>query len=269
MAKITVGFGLLSVACNTEGAIDKPVEPVNLCHGQPDKPEHEHAPLKRPATCDTCGPITDFTVLDKGYPEGGGYRVVDRDSLDEAREEIVAQYRRTLNLVPHPVAEFMAATGPGDTINYLVPRDVSAASHYALLAEFIGRHPELAFVSQHTPRSVTSVYVVTVRQGVLVMTKRTRETSMKPVPVVGGADFNPVLLDQLEAFLPGYTEAYDAALYEDQFRAALDRLVADGASITMDADSDKAATPVAVDDDALIAQFAALTKKARGRKKAS
>lgn len=223
---ITIQFGeLINIPMKKESATLPKQSMSNLCAGQPGHDEHEPTPLKAPKVCESCGPIIDNTVLLKGVKQGRAYVVLNPEEIAAAKETYSAEYKGALSLVAHPVEQVATTTAPGDSLHYLTPASDKAAGQYRTLVEFIESHPELAFVGLHTPVSVTDLYQVTARNGVLVMEKRVRAQAMKPMPSVGGEP-----LKKLAAFLEMELEeaitdfAPDA--YEDKYQIAVGQLMA-------------------------------------------
>jgi hypothetical protein len=259
--KITLQFGLLSVAAKSEVAITRPPTMSNLCSGQPGKPEHEHLPVQAPKQCAKCGPITDYDTLSKGIKTGSTYTLVDKEAIGEAREEYSGQYKDALSLVAHPAEQFLTATGPGDTLHYLTPADAGAADHYQLLTRLVAEHPELAFAGLYTPSSATALFRLTVREGVLCLEKRARQDNVKPAPSVGGV-VNDALYAALDGMLPSLLTDYDPAAYEDKYGQALDAMLAEGETVALPG-KDAPAVAAKVSDDDLIAQMQKLAKGAK------
>lgn len=259
--KIKITYGLVSVDCKYESAVEADVSLSNMCVGQPGKGIHEALPVREPKTCTECGPIVAYDVLRKGVKAGQTYTVLTAEALEqitEAKEKYANAYTGELSVVPHPAGDFLNHTGQGDTLHYVTPADASAEGHYRLMVELIRRHPELAFAGLFTPRSATALFHLTVRDGVLVMAKRTREQKMKPLPSVGG-DLNDKFLGLLEGSLDSFVTAYDPATYEDTYSAAQAELIASSETVTLDA---KVAPLKLVSDDDIMAKLAALGGKA-------
>lgn len=257
-ANITLSLGILMVPAKADGAIEKAPDGANMCVGQPGKDAHVATPVQAPKQCRECGPITDADSLVKAIKEGSTYTLVDKDELEEARVDYVNQYKKEIALVPHPASEFLAATGPGDTIYYLTPKDAGGANHYQLLVKLISAHPELAFVGLHTPRTATSLYQVTVREGVLVMEKRTRSQSLKPAPSVGG-EVNDGHYAMLEGALQMFVTPYDADAYEDQYAVARAKIAESGEQVSVAGEkSAPARGTVSMSDDELTEKLRAL-----------
>lgn len=264
--KITVQLGLVSVFCKSEGAIDKPEPPKNLCVGQPGKEAHSPSPQMAPATCGTCGPITDTSAIVKGFKQGDGtFAIVTQEDVTEAKETYSNEYLKKLNLVPHPAQQFLADTGPGDTLNFLTPADAGSADHYQLLVKLIESHPELVFASLHTPRSATALFMLRVKDGVLMMEKRTRTQNLKPAPSVGGT-VNEMLFAQLDGMLPMFVADYDPAAYEDKYVSALADMIATAEQVTPTGTA-TAAPVMKISDDELMVKLQALAAKKPAKKK--
>lgn len=259
--KITLKFGLIGLAVKSEVAIDKPPSFTNLCVGQPGHEKHDPSPRRQPGHCDHCGEITDNTVLLKGSKQGSTYTLVEQEEVAEAKAEYAEQYKGELNLVPHPSADFMADTGPGKTLHYLTPADTSGEGHYQLLVQLVQSHPELAFASLYTPVSVTGLYMLRARDGVLLLEERTRSQALRPTPSVGG-EVNDQLYSMLEAALAMFVQPYDASGYEDKYRTAVDAMLAEGEQVSV-ASEEPTALPLSPFSDAdLITKLAALAKVA-------
>lgn len=236
-AKIT--FGLLSFSVKLSGAKEKPVELKNLCVGQPDKDKHTPQPLRQPKVCDACGPITDFSAIVKGVPNGAEFTIVTQDEVAEKKAEFANEYKKELTLVPHPASEFLTSTAPGESLNYVTPADVSSEGIYQLLLKLVTEHPEVSLVALYTPVSVTSLFMLTVRNGALALEQRTRTQELKAAPSVGG-EVNESLYGMLEASLSAMLTPYDADDYEDGYRVAMTSLAEARAGVT----TIGAATPV-------------------------
>jgi non-homologous end joining protein Ku len=269
--KVTVQLGLLSIACKSESAIEKPEDPKNLCVGQPGKPKHDPSPSMAPPTCGVCGPITDRGALVKGFKQGDGtFALVSQEDIAEAKEAYAREYKGKLSLVPHPAQQFMADTGPGDTLNFLTPADAGSADHYQLIVKLVEENPQLVFASLHTPRSATSQYMLRVKDGVLMMEKRTRTQNLKPAPSVGGT-VNEALYAQLVSMLPMFITDYDPAAYEDKYLSALSEMIASAEQVSAMGTEPTAAPVMRVSDDELMAKLQALagTKTKKPAKKAA
>lgn len=258
---LSLQFGLVTLSVKSDGAVEKAAPMSNMCVGQPDKPEHPATPVTAPKVCTACGPITDYDALVKGVKQGKAYTIVSQDDVAEAKAEFSAEHKGVLNLIPHPAQQFLGETAPGDTLHFLTPADAASANHYQLLVKLIESHPEYAFASLYTPVSATALYMVRVREGVLVMEKRTRSQAMKPTPSVGG-EVNDALYAMLEAVLPTFATDYDPTDYEDKFQAALDAMLESAEQVTVGAVDVKKAAPIVHTDDDLLAKLQALASVA-------
>lgn len=266
--KANLQYGLITIPALLDVATISKQDMSNLCVGQPANPlgdwkggTHDALPVKAPKTCTTCGPITDLTVLKKGVKSGSTFTIVDAEAVTEAREEYAADHKGVLQLVPHPAGEFLASTAQGDSLHYVTPADAAGANHYQLLVKLVNEHPELAFVTLYTPVSATSLYMLQVRNGVLVLQKRVREGQMKPTPSVGG-DINGELYAMLEATLEDFTKPYAPADYEDHFATAVEQMIASGEKVSVASEVSSTTTPVAMSDDDLMTQLAKLKEGA-------
>lgn len=224
----TVKFGeLVSLPLKKMGAIEETTTFVNLCVGQPDHPKHPPSPRKMPSVCAVCGPVTDPSVLIKGIDnKDGTYTTITQDEVAEVKTEFASEHKGEISLVAHPAGPFYASTAPGESVSYLIPGSAAIENQYKTMVAFIEAHPELVFVGLHTPQSVTSLYQVTVRAGVLVMEQRKRTQELREVPSVGGEPMVKLGMF-LDMTLEDSLSDYDPEAYEDKYAAAIAALAED------------------------------------------
>jgi non-homologous end joining protein Ku len=255
--KMKIEFGLINLDCRRESAATSTVELKNLCTGQEGKDAHGPMPLKQdPSYCTACG-VVDKDRIVKGHGSGSSWTVLTAEAVAALSEQKVEFGEHvSLKIVAHPAGEFLGATETGEGVYYVTPEPVDI-NHYALLTKLIEKHPELAFtglLSLSTGRA--KLWLLRVREGVLVLEERVREQSMKPTPTVEG-EVNEKLLAMVEGSLEHFIAPYDAEEYEDRYETAV--LGAIGAGQTIEGEG---ATVVAkATDDDLMAKFAALGGK--------
>lgn len=254
--KMKVGFGLMNLACRREGAVQAATELKNLCVGQSGKDAHAPTALKQdPSKCPECGDV-DRDTLVKGHGSAGAWTIVsaeDQAALEDVKFKGADSV--TLNLVPHPSAEFLGRTDVGDGLYYVWP-EKEAAEHYALLVKVIDSHPELAFVGLFALSAAgqNKLWHLRVREGVIVMEERTREQALKPLPDLPEGAVNEALLGMVEATLDKFVVPYDASAYEDAYETAVQAAVAAGTT--------PEGTSVAASDADIMAKLAELAKGA-------
>lgn len=225
LRNITLTYGeLVSLPLKKMGAIEEGITFKNLCVGQPGKPAHAPSPRKQPYVCIHCGPLAYDAPLVKGVEEGDGFRLVAVEDVAETKAEFAGEHKGVISLVTHPAGPFYANTAPGESVSYLIPGSAVIENQYATLAAFITEHPDVVFVGLHTPQSVTSLYQVTVRGGVLVLEQRKRSQELRELPSVGGEPMTK-LGAFLDMILEETTTDYDAETYEDKYAAAIAALV--------------------------------------------
>lgn len=253
-ALLTVGLTTFNVKISS--AKDKPVEMKNLCTGQNDA-DHEPRPITAPKHCPECGPITDYESLVKGVPSAdGGFVIQTQTEVAEVKADTAAQYKGALNFVPHPTAQVMAETSPGDSLSYLSPADAGGADAYAMLLKYVAAHPEVTLMTLHTPISAMSQYVLTVRNGVLALEQRTHAAQLRePEPVIEGS-IDERLYKVLCMTVEVMTTDYDAAEYEDGYQKHLRTLSEQTANVT----ALTAVADTSDDMDVIRAQIEALMK---------
>lgn len=269
---ISMQYSLLAIPCKVTKAVEGKQSNTSLCVGQPGKKKHDATPITRPATCPKCDLITDFDVLKKGVKEGSTYAVINGDDIAEAKAEFTKQYKEAANFVAHPAADFYAKTAPGSMVNFATPAGKldcrpgcrgCTVCRYALLVRLVDENPDVAFVAMYTPQSVTSVWVLTVRDGALVIEERIRTQELKLAPEIPEpAEFK----DKLYDILAGSLEVipYDPEDYEDKYAAAV-RELAENAEHVVVATAGGTSKPAATlaDDDDLVAKLQALAAATR------
>lgn len=257
--KIKITFGLLTIEARRESATQSAATMSNLCQGQPGKAAHDPLPVKAPRRCDGCGEITDPSALVKGVKSGSTYTIVDSEELATAKEEYAGQHKGEIKLVPHPASDFLTATAPGDKLDFITPEDAGGADRYQLMVRLVASHPELAFAGLFTPMSKTDLWMLQVRDGVLVMQNRVREQAIKAAPSVGG-EVNEALYAMLDGSLDQFVVPYDPEAYEDRYAVAVAAMVAKGEQVSVD--RAEVATSVQMSDDELMAKLAKLQEVA-------
>lgn len=228
-----IQLGLMNLAVKLEVAVEKPVSFSNLCPGQPGHEPHDPSPLRMPKRCDQCGDITDTTVLVKGIKQGKSYVVVSQEEVAEQKEKFSAEYKGVLDLVPHPAQDFLTATAPGESIHYVTPADQAGANVYQMLVKLVAEHSDVAFAALYTPVSVTGLYMLAVRNGVLVLEQRTRTQALKPAPSVGGK-VDDQLYKMLAATMDALMLPYDADAYEDGYAKAVAEMASTREAVRME-----------------------------------
>lgn len=245
-------FGLVTINVKLTSAKDKPISMKNLCTGQPGKPDHEPKPVTQPMTCADCGPVA-YDEIVKGVPNGDGFTLQTQEDVAEAKAEFAQEYKKSLNFVPHPTADVLAKTGPGDSLNYLTPADAGGEGIYQMLLKLVTERPNMTLTCLHTPVSATNLYVLTVRNGVLALEQRTRTENLREAPEVGG-DVNESLYGMLAASAEAMLTPYDPEDYEDGYQKHLKALAEEQASVT----TITPATPVVDVEDDLRAKLQAM-----------
>lgn len=267
----TLQWNLLSIPAKLEKAVEAKASNVNMCVGkQPETApntgvtaEHDAKPVKAPKTCEDCGPITDNDALVKGVKQGSTYAIVKQDEITEAKDKFTKEYKGVVNLVAHPAADFLANTGPGESINYVTPADDKDPRFRALM-QAVENHPELAFVALYTPVSATSLYLLRMHNGALVLEQRSRTQELKAAPVLGdevglynGRYTQGDLLNLIESDLAPGPVPYDPEAYEDKYAAALITLAENADTVVAAGNAAKVPSKASVDVD-LIAKLQAL-----------
>ena len=246
---VALSFGLISTAVDLTSALDKVsgTGNVRVCDTG-----HPATRIRQPQMCPECGEIP-YQQLKSARPVEGGLVVLEADDLQQVRGD-AAEFKKKATVSAHPAEEVEVRTSVGEKMYYLTPAKGHEAGYAAILG-LVDSHPELAFMTQWTPRTTPAQFRVRAYNGVLVFQERTREGSVRPAPDVTLGD-NAQLLAMAEQFLgmPGMVVEYDPATYADKSEERLAALIATKEVVPTD-DSSAGVTPVVVDD--LMAKLAA------------
>lgn len=216
---VDLSLSLLSTTVRLTGAKDKPETLRTLCAGIDGK-QHDPAPIHMDTICDTCGTI-DYShkkELLKGRPVGDGFQIVTQDEVQALAAEHEEQFKKKINLTPHPADQVEFSTQPGEKVYYLLPD--GATGRYAEIAALIERHPELAFCALYTARSRSSFYVLKVRNGQMVLQERTRTAEMRETPDLG-LTANEQMVDLADELIAGMVTDYNPDEYRSTYAEAL------------------------------------------------
>lgn len=251
LRNITVSMGLVTFPAKLDVARERAPETRNLCVGQPGKAAHDATLLKQPSTCDSCGEVTDRSVLVKGVKQGNTYAIIKQDDVKEAKADTSALYKGKIDLIGCPASDFLAKTAAGKGLYYVLPTP-GTEDNYQMIRQLVEKHPEVAFNGYYTPVSAAGLYVLSARGGVLCMEERTNEQALKALPTVGGT-VGP-MYDLLEAVLDKMVVPYDPDAYEDKYALKLAELAINATDSVTVSTGTKTATPVAAVPDTDLAE---------------
>lgn len=246
---VALSFGLISTAVDLTSALDKVsgTGNVRVCDTG-----HPATRITQPVTCPECGPIP-YQQLKTARPVEGGLVVLEAEDLKEVRGDADA-FKKKATISAHPAEQVEVRTSVGEKMYYLTPAKGHEAGYAAILS-LVQSHPELAFMTQWTPRSSVAQFRVRAYNGALVFQERTREGTVRPAPDVSLGD-NEQLLAMAEQFLamPGMVVEYDPTTYADKSQERLAAIVATKEVVPVEG-ATGGVTPVVVDD--LMAKLAA------------
>jgi non-homologous end joining protein Ku len=253
---VVLSLGLISTTVRIESAKVTATSALKtVCDGQGG---HEHLPqsISSVYTCGVCGPIENRSTLKKGKKVGDGYAIVEADEIQGIKDETSTTFKKQIGLTPHPADEVRLTTASGDKLYYLVP--ANGDTRYGALVELVKSRPDLAFCALWTPRTRASVFMLSVRDDVLVMEERTRAEELKPTPAVE-APSDPTLTAMAEQMLglEGVVQRFDVAAYADTYEIRLATLVS-SKDVVESGDAKAEGTPSgpAVGNDDLLAKLA-------------
>ena len=257
---VSLSLGLIGGATvRVEAAKERAESFKTLCVGQ-NGTAHAPSTVSYTKTCPTCGPITDHSTLKKGKPSGDGFIVVEESEIKQLKDTHAAAFKKSITLTPHPAEQVATSTAQGEKLYYLVPE--SGDDRYALLATLIEEHPEYAFMLMWTARSVATMYVARVADGVITLEERVHQSHLKARPTVTATP-DAALLAMATQVLGAMVKDFDPVTYEDGYATALSNLLASREAMAGGAVAAPTTTSVIPDANAeLIAALAALVNKA-------
>ncbi len=260
---VSLSLGLIGGATvRVEAAKERAESFKTLCVGQGGT-SHAPSTITYAKTCPTCGPITDHSTLKKGRPSGDGFIVVEESEIKQLKDTHSAAFKKVISLTPHPADQVATSTAQGEKLYYLVPE--SGNDRYALLAQLIEDHPEYAFMLMWTARSVATMYVARVTDGVIVLEERVHQSHLKARPVVDATP-DAALMAMASQVLPAMTKDFDPVTYEDGYATALNDLLTSRETTTGGTVATTSAPSVVPDANAeLIAALAALVQASSRR----
>lgn len=241
---VALNFGLISTAVSMFSAVDKSTGSGNVlvCDGNGN---HDATRIRQPHTCASCGEVPS-QQLKKARPVEGGLVILTEEDLSVLNETAV-QFKKKASVTAHPAAQVEVLTGVGEKMYYLTPEKGHEATYTTLMA-LVHAHPELAFMTQWTPRSAVSQFQLRAFNGVLIFQERLRAGQVRETPEVP-LDHNEELIGLAEAVLAMSTSVsdYDPQTYADKSAETLAVLLAGREVIATD-DAEVAAPAVPVDD---------------------
>jgi non-homologous end joining protein Ku len=213
---IELKIGPVATVVSIDSGFESRVSDTTVCVGQPGHEAHEASPARRPQTCETCGPITDTSVLEKARKVGEKFHVIPLEVAATLSKEHAEPFKNP-EFIPSPREQVDAATVPGEKLYYL--NVVGMSANYANIRSMIRARPDLAFVARFTPKAAASVFTLEVRGDVLVMVERVMLQGVRALPAV---EAEP---DTWEALVTQAVDAmvvdFDASLYDDAHQVAL------------------------------------------------
>jgi non-homologous end joining protein Ku len=260
---VALSFGLIATSVDLTSALDRISGTGNVlvCDAG-----HDPRRITMAKSCPECGEVPAQQLKHARPVEGGLVLLTDED-LAEASAD-AAGFKKVASVTAHPAPQVEVLTSVGEKMYFLVPQRGHEAPFAALLA-LVDAHPELAFMTQWTPRSAASQFRLRSFGGTLVFQERTRTGQVREAPVLNLGD-NAPLVALAEQFLamPGMVSDYDPATYADTFRAKLDAIVASKDVIPTSEGAATAAVPVAGVTDlmAKLAQHVAAGTKPANRR---
>lgn len=211
---VVVSLGMISFTTRVESAAYTEEFLTNICDDG-----HEPLAVKRPLTCDTCGPIT-MAHLKKAKREGGGFVVLTEAEIAALTED-GKPYFKKVQLVPYNMDEVLSNTGQGEKYYQLHPQ--TSHENYALLRQLILAYPGKAFMAKYSVRTKASMFMAQVKGDCILLQERTFVDNLKPVPTFDyetNQDLIPLAIQMVESMA---TE-FDPKTFADTYTQNLVKL---------------------------------------------
>jgi len=264
---VALSFGLITASVSIQAALEAKAKTGNVMVCDTGHPPHQ---IRAPRVCDECNGEVPYQQLKKARPVDGGLVVLEREEIEQASVD-ATKFKKKAGVTAHPVEQVQVHTATGEKMYYLTP-DKGHEDGYTTLLALVLNHPELAFVTQWTPRTALGQFQLIVHDGVLAFQERTESAgSVRPAPVLD-LTVNDALVGLAEQVLamPASVSDYDPATYRDGYE---DRLAAIIAGKEVVAATTTSATPIAPASDlmeklrAQVAAAAPAPKRRATRKK--
>lgn len=253
---VALSLGLLTASVKLSAAVaSKPRSEANVMVCDTG---HAARQIRAPRVCDECGGEVPFQQLKKARPVEGGLVVLDDEDLAELKKD-AERFKARASITAHPAEQVALLTGVGDKMYFLHPERGHEAAYATFLA-LVEAHPELAFVTQWTPRSAVAHFQVFARDGVLMFQERTRAGTLREAPELD-LEVDTELVSLAEQMLERAVSDYDPATYADSAAEKIAAIVATKEVVPVAAEETPAAAATVVD------LKAALREQLRGSKK--
>lgn len=241
---VALQFGLISASVSMTSALDKAAATsgnVQVCDAG-----HDARRISQPKVCPECGEVP-FQQLKKARPVEGGLVVLEEEDLVELSKD-AERFKKAASVSAHPAEQVEVLTTAGEKMYFLTP-DKGHEAGYAALLGLVDAHPDLAFMTQWTPRSASAQFRLRSYKGALVFQERTRAGTVRDAPDVTLGD-NSALIAMAEQFLamPGLIVDYDPETYADKTEERLAAILATKEVVAVAGEQVSTVTPEAVDD---------------------
>lgn len=209
-SNISVKLGLISFPVSVESAVAETKDAAfnMVCVGT--DTAHDPARIRQKNSCPICQ-NDDKTTFGKGKEVGGKVIIVPQSEIDAAGAS--DEVKKTIALTTHP-AEQTTHLLPTGKVYYLSPAQ-GAGDSYALVAALVASREDLAFFSEFAIRSVSSMYQLISRDGVLMIQEFAWPEQVKALPNVPEVA-NEALLGQASVFADMLKADFEAETYRDK-----------------------------------------------------
>lgn len=199
---VVLTLGMITCTVRVESAAYTEDFLTNVCDGHG---EHEPLAVKRPLTCETCGPLAGVHLLKKAKKEAGGYVILD-DAEVAGLTEDGKPFIKKIQLIPYDSGQVLANTGQGEKYYQLHPQ--TSPENYALLKQVISAYPGKSFVARYAVRTKASLFVAQVKGDCILIQERTFVDNLKPVPgfvAPVNESFVPLAIQMVEGMAVDFT----------------------------------------------------------------
>lgn len=222
---LVLSFGLVNVIVALNGATESEDTLTTVCCG-PSASSHVPTPITQERKCTTCG-VVSYADLKKARKTGTDqYQVIEQTEVKAVAEQAAGVTKKMLTLTVHDSDEVFASTMQGESVYYVEPDGVAQVGGYSLLLDAVQRHPEFAFLTTFTPTSKQGMYQLKAFGDSLVLASLRWPEAVRPVPNTGAVTPDDGLKVQMDMLLTSMVQPFEPAAYKDDYKLALNALIA-------------------------------------------
>lgn len=219
-------FGLVNVIVGLDGAVEKEASLKTVCVGAEAGAAHAPTPIRQVLKCAGCGEVHSGQLSKAREIGSDQYQVVDQSEVATAKDQTLGATKKMLAITVHDATEVAESVLQGQGVYYVAPEGNSQIGGYSLIADAVKRRQDKAFLLEYTPTSAAGFWQLRVFNDALVIEKRSWPEDVKTAPFSDVVTPDTGLQAQMDQVIDSMTVPFDAASYQNNWRASLDALLA-------------------------------------------